>query len=53
MDEYEEWERYIQPGLEKLEDYSLYLDEVPAYTIAMGDVFLLIYKLESYIFLLL
>jgi hypothetical protein len=31
---------FIRPGLEKLEDYSLHLDEVPAYTIAMGIVLL-------------
>lgn len=34
-----EWERYIQPGLEKLESYSLHVDNVPAYAIAMGNVF--------------
>jgi hypothetical protein len=32
--------RFIKPGIEKLEDYSLHLDEVPAYTIAMGIVLL-------------
>jgi hypothetical protein len=31
---------YIQPGLDKLEDYSLHLDHVPAYTLAMGIVLL-------------
>jgi hypothetical protein len=29
---------YIQPGLDKLQDYSLYLNDVPAYTLAMGIV---------------
>jgi len=37
-DERKEWEDYIAPGLQKVDDYSLYLDEVPAYTIAMGNV---------------
>jgi hypothetical protein len=36
-----EWDHFITPGLEKLEDYSMYLDYVPAYTLAMGKVFLL------------
>lgn len=52
-EEYPEWERYIEPGLDKLDDYSYYLDQVPAYTIAMGNVFLFIYKLETDIYVLL
>jgi hypothetical protein len=32
------WAAVIQPGLEKLSDYSMDLDEVPAYTIAMGNL---------------
>ncbi len=32
------WAAVIQPGLEKLSDYSMDLDEVPAYTLAMGNL---------------
>jgi hypothetical protein len=32
------WAAVIQPGLDKLNDYSTDLDEVPAYTIAMGNL---------------
>jgi hypothetical protein len=35
-----DWEKYIKPGVEKLEEYQWYLDEVPAYTVAMGNVVL-------------
>jgi hypothetical protein len=32
------WAAVIQPGLDKLSDYSMDLDEVPAYTLAMGNL---------------
>ena len=32
------WAAVIQPGLDKLSDYSADLDKVPAYTIAMGNL---------------
>jgi hypothetical protein len=45
--ENQEWAEYIKPGLEKLEDYSLYLDDVPAYTLAMGIFLLLLHVIPK------
>ena len=31
-----EWQKYIQPGLDKLEDYKNAVEDTPAYVVAMG-----------------
>ena len=36
MQDHPEWEKYIQPGLDKLEDYKNTVDDTPAYVVAMG-----------------
>lgn len=41
------WDKIIQPGLDKLDDYSSDLDNVPAYKLAMGIFFLLFINFES------
>jgi hypothetical protein len=32
-----EWERIIQPGLDKIEEYQAHLVDTPAYVLAMGE----------------
>ena len=32
-----EWERIIQPGLDKIEEYQARLVDTPAYVLAMGE----------------
>jgi hypothetical protein len=39
--EHPNWITVIEPGLEKLNEYSMELDNVPAYTIAMGKLSIL------------
>jgi hypothetical protein len=34
-----DWEELIQPGLDKLGDYKYDLDDVPAYYLALGNIF--------------
>jgi hypothetical protein len=34
-----EWENFIRPGLDKLEGYTRPLDDIPAYILAMGNVY--------------
>jgi hypothetical protein len=34
-----EWENFIRPGLDKLEGYTRHLDDIPAYVLAMGNVY--------------
>jgi len=36
-DENWEWERIIQPGLDKIEEYQARLVDTPAYVLAMGE----------------
>jgi hypothetical protein len=36
-DDHFEWERIIQPGLDKLEEYQARLVDTPAYVVAMGE----------------
>jgi hypothetical protein len=36
-DEHWEWERIIQPGLDKIEEYQARLVDTPAYVLAMGE----------------
>jgi hypothetical protein len=36
MQDHPEWKKYIQPGLDKLEDYKNTVDDTPAYVVAMG-----------------
>jgi hypothetical protein len=41
---YDQWETLIRPGLDKLDTYSMDLDRVPVYTLAMGNVLFFLHK---------
>lgn len=51
IDENEDWEPLIQPGLDKLANYKYDLDLVPAYYLALGNILFWLRDFKFYLIL--